>query len=88
MLPTTILVDDSPRCVVRPTDTKDLNRFIRNGKSFLLAQKPEGKITHRTATEIEQSKWRDAFTLHKVWGGDDEGFFGVPLQSNADLAPQ
>ena len=37
MLPTTILIDEAPRCVVRPTDTKDLNRFIRNGKGFLLA---------------------------------------------------
>ena len=27
MLPTTILVDDTPRCVVRPNDTKALNRF-------------------------------------------------------------
>lgn len=80
MLPTTILIDDQPRCVVRPTDTKDLNRFIRNGKSFLLAEKPVGKITHRAATELEQSRWRDAFALHKAWGGDDEGFFGVPLQ--------
>jgi len=33
MLPTTILIDETPRCVVRPTDMKDLTRFIRNGKS-------------------------------------------------------
>jgi hypothetical protein len=38
MLPTTILIDDAPRCVVRPTDAKDLNRFIRIGRSFLLAE--------------------------------------------------
>jgi hypothetical protein len=38
MLPTTILVDEAPRCVVRPNDVKDLNRFIRNGKTFLLAE--------------------------------------------------
>jgi hypothetical protein len=80
MLPTTILIDESPRCVVRPTDTKDLNRFIRNGKAFLLAEKPVGKITHRIANEDESLKWREALALHKAWGGDDESFFGIPLQ--------
>jgi hypothetical protein len=79
MLPTTILIDEAPRCVVRPTDTKALNRFIRNGKSFLLAEKPEGKITHRNASEDEQAKWQNAFALHKAWGGDEEAFFGIPL---------
>ena len=33
-------------CVVRPNDVKDLNRFIRNGKTFLLAENSAGKITH------------------------------------------
>jgi hypothetical protein len=79
MLPTTILIDERPRCVVRPTDTKDLNRFLRNGKAFLLAEKPGGKITHRPASESEQCRWREGLALHKAWGGDDEGFFGVPL---------
>lgn len=79
MLPTTILIDEKPRCVVRPTDTKALNRFIKNGKSFLLAEKPEGKISHRSADEAEMEKWHCAFALHKAWGGDDEAFFGVPL---------
>ncbi len=79
MLPTTILIDEAPRCVVRPTDTKDLNRFIRNGKSYLLAEKPEGKITHRNADEGESEKWRSALALHKAWGGSDEDFFGTPL---------
>jgi hypothetical protein len=79
MLPTTILIDDRPRCVVRPTDNKDLNRFLRNGKSFLLAQTPEGKVTHRPASETEVSYWRQALALHKAWGGEEEGFFGVPL---------
>ncbi len=79
MLPTTILIDEEPRCVVRPTDTKDLNRFIRNGKGYLLADKPEGRITHRSANEIESTKWRSALSLHKAWGGDDENFFGIPL---------
>lgn len=79
MLPTTILVNEAPRCVVRPTDTKALNRFIRNGKTFLLAENPEGKITHRSASEDELAKWHNAFALHKAWGGDEEAFFGIPL---------
>jgi len=82
MLPTTILIDERPRCVVRPTDTKDLNRFLRNGKTFLLGEKAMGKITHRTATEAEQFRWREAFALHRAWGGDEEAFFGVPLQES------
>lgn len=79
MLPTTILVDDVPRCVVRPTDTKDLNRFIRNGKTFLLGETPDGRITHRIANESELGRWQDGFALHKAWGGSDEEFFGLPL---------
>lgn len=84
MLPTTILIDETPRCVVRPNDTKDLNRFIRNGKTFLLADRPEGKITHRNASETETTKWQNALALHRAWGGDEENFFGVPLyESNS-----
>jgi hypothetical protein len=79
MLPTTILIDEAPRCVVRPTDTKDLNRFIRNGKTYLLAENPNGKITHRDADERESIKWRNALALHKAWGGTDDDFFGTPL---------
>jgi hypothetical protein len=79
VLPTTILIDDVPRCVVRPTDTKDLHRFIRNGKSFLLADNLDGRITHRNADEREAKQWRDALALHQAWGGTDEDFFGTPL---------
>ncbi len=79
MMPTTILTDEAPRCVVRPTDSKALNRFIRNGKSYLLAEKPEAKISHRAANEAEVVKWRNALALHQAWGGDDENFFGIPL---------
>lgn len=79
MLPTTILVDDAPRCVVRPTDTKDLHRFIRNGKAYLLTQAPDGTVTHRHADDAEIRKWRDAFALHTAWGGAEEDFFGTPL---------
>lgn len=80
MMPTTILIDDAPRCVVRPTDGKDLNRFIRNGKSFLLAGRPDGKITHRAASETETGKWQTGLALHKAWGGAEEEFFGLPLE--------
>ncbi|WP_454915280.1 hypothetical protein [Xanthobacter sediminis] len=79
MLPTTILIDEAPRCVVRPNDTKALNRFIKNARSYLLAGKPEGQISHRGASEAEAAKWQEAFALHKAWGGEDEDFFGVPL---------
>jgi hypothetical protein len=79
MLPTTILVDEAPRCVVRPNDVKDLNRFIRNGKIFLLAENSAGKITHRNADETEMAKWKNGLALHKAWGGADEDFFGIPL---------
>ena len=79
MLPTTILIDETPRCVVRPTDMKDLNRFMRNGKQYLLADKPDGKIAHRNANEAEVAKWYNALALHKAWGGADEEYFGTPL---------
>ncbi|MFG1400105.1 hypothetical protein [Roseixanthobacter pseudopolyaromaticivorans] len=79
MMPTTILIDEAPRCVVRPVDTKDLQRFLRNGKVYLLAERPDGKITHRSADEAELARWRNALALHKAWGGADEEFFGVPL---------
>jgi hypothetical protein len=79
MVPTTILVDDEPRCVVRPTDMKDLQRFLRNGKSYLLVGKPDGRISHRVAGDGEAEKWRNALALHQAWGGADEDFFGTPL---------
>ena len=79
MLPTTILVDEKPRCVVRPNDTKALNRFLRNARTYLLAERPEGTLTHRNASEEEVSRWREALALHEAWGGSDEDFFGVPL---------
>jgi len=79
VLPTTILIDQVPRCVVRPTDTKDLSRFIRNGKAYLIANNPDGSISHRNADDAEAAKWRDAQALHLAWGGTDEEFFGTPL---------
>lgn len=79
MVPTTILVDGEPRCVVRPIDLKDLNRFLRNGRAYLLRDNPEGKIGHRVANEAEVAKWRNALALHEAWGGADDGFFGTPL---------
>lgn len=79
MLATTILVDDIPVCVVRPTDRKDLERFIRNGRKFLLADRHDARISYRESDVTEAEKWRRAYTLHKTWSGSDEGFFGVPL---------
>ncbi len=79
MLPTTIVINDAPRCVVRPTDTKDLVRFIRNGKAYLLADNPDGRITHRNADDSEAARWRDALALHRAWGGSEDEFFGTPL---------
>ncbi|MGY3450899.1 hypothetical protein [Bradyrhizobium sp. USDA 4353] len=79
MQPTTILINERPRCVVRPNDTKDLNRFIRNGRTYLLAETADGKITHRNASETELAQWQNALALHRAWGGDEENFFGVPL---------
>lgn len=79
MKPTTILIDETPRCVVRPVDAKALNRFTRNGRPFLLAGRPEGKLSHRDADEAEAARWREALALHLAWGGDEETFFGIPL---------
>jgi hypothetical protein len=79
VLPTTILVDDRPRCVVRATDTKDLNRFLRNAKGYLLAEKPDGKVTIRAADPSELGKWQAGLALHRAWGGAEEDFFGLPL---------
>lgn len=79
MLPTTILVDETPRCVVRPNDTKALNRFLRNARPYLLGGQADGAITHRQASEDELARWRSALALHQAWGGADEDFFGVPL---------
>lgn len=79
MLPTTIVIDYKPRCVVRPNDMKDLQRFLRNGKAYLLAESPTGTISFRSANEEEADKWRDALSLHRAWSGGEEDFFGVPL---------
>jgi hypothetical protein len=79
MLPTTILVDELPKCVVRPVDMKDLQRFLGNGKTYLLRERSGARITHRMADNAEAAKWQEAFALHLAWGGDENGFFGVPL---------
>lgn len=79
MTPTTILIDEVPRCVVRPTDQKALNRFLRNGKTYLLAGRADAAVTYREADPAELARWRDALALHKACGGEDEEFSGVPL---------
>jgi len=79
MLPTTLLIDGVPRCVVRPIDAKALQRFIRNGRNYLLAENPDGSISHRNADDAETTKWRNALALHTAWGGAEEDYFGIPL---------
>lgn len=79
MLPQVVLVDGEPKCVIRPTDKKALDRFVRNGKKWLLAGASDGECTCRPADEAETAKWKDAYALHMAWGGDEEGFFGIPL---------
>lgn len=79
MVPMTVLVDEKPRCVVRPNDMKGLQRFLRNGKSWLLAASPDAALSYREADEAEKAIWTDARDLHRAWGGDEDDFFGVPL---------
>lgn len=79
MLPTIIMVDGVPRCVIRPNDKKDLDRFIRNAKKYLLAGNDEGKVTHRPADDAESARWREGYDLHKAWGGDDGSYIGLPI---------
>ncbi len=79
MPPTTILIDDAPCFVVRPTDQKALARFLRNRRAFLLAEAPEARLGHRPADEAEVARWRAGLALHLAWGGEEENFFGLPL---------
>jgi hypothetical protein len=79
LVPMTILVDEKPRCVVRPNDMKGLQRFLRNGKSWLLAESPDASLGYREADEAEKAVWANALDLHRAWGGDEEDYFGVPL---------
>ena len=79
MQPTVIMVDEVPKAVVRPTDKKDLDRFIRNSKKYFLADNEEGKVTHRPADDAEVARWKSALGLHLAWGGPEENFFGIPL---------
>lgn len=79
MLPTTILIDEVPRCVVRPVDTKDLQRFLRNAKAYLLAEAPTGVVSHRMADAREAARWQAGLALHTAWGGAEEDYFGLPL---------
>jgi hypothetical protein len=76
---TTILVDDKPKAVVKPVDTKDLRRFLKNGNVYLTAGNADATITHREADDSESNRWLLAFRLHRAWGGDEDGFFGTPL---------
>ncbi len=79
MVPITVLVDEKPKCVIRPNDLKHLQRFLRTGKPWLLAGAPEGKLAHREADEAERAVFENARGLHCIAGGEDEDFFGAPL---------
>ena len=79
MLPQVVLVDGVPRCVIRPTDQKALDRFVRNSRKWLQAGNSDAKCTYRAADDAETAYWKDAFELHKAAGADDESFFGIPF---------
>jgi len=79
MLPQVVMVDGVPNCVIRPTDKKDLDRFVRNAKKWLQAGNEDAKCTYRNADDAETAMWKHAFGLHKAWGGADETFFGIPI---------
>ncbi len=76
---TTIVIGGQPRYVVRPVDNKALNRFLTKARTWLLQDQPEATITHRSALDAESERWKAAFDLHCVWGGDENEFFGIPL---------
>jgi hypothetical protein len=79
LVPITVTVDGKPKCVVRANDMKHLQRFLRNAKSWLLADAPEGALAHREADAVERAIWENARGLHCIAGGEDEEFFGTPL---------
>ena len=82
---TTILVGNIPTVVVRPVDRKDLLRFLRNGNVYLIGDLPESaEVTHRDATREESLLWHSARELHRIWGGDEDQFFGIPLSPSTD----
>jgi hypothetical protein len=83
MLPQVVLVDGVPRCVIRPTDQKSLDRFVRNGKKWLQAGNADAQCAYRPADDSERAIWKDAFELHKLSGADEESFFGVPLTATS-----
>lgn len=77
---TTILVGDIPTIVVRHNDRKDLLRFLRNGHGFLMKNSTDAAtITYRDANQEEATLWHSARELHRIWGGDEDQFFGIPL---------
>lgn len=75
----TIEVDGIARYVVRPVDRKAMMRFLNRGREWLLRNNPDGAVSHRDAIADEAEKWEAAFALHTIWGGDEDGFFGIPL---------
>ena len=79
MHPTVLEIDGIARYVVRPVDTKALSRFLVKARPWLLRDGPDAAITHRPADPTESARWQTAFDLHRIWGGDEDEFFGIPL---------
>jgi hypothetical protein len=79
LVPMTVLVDEKPKCVVRPNDMKGFQRFLRNGRGWLQADRPEGAVSYREANETERAAFSNALGLHRIAGGEEEDFFGTPL---------
>ena len=75
----TIEVDGIARYAVRPVDRKAMMRFLNRARDWLLRDNPDGTVSHRDASDEEHRKWDAAHDLHRVWGGDEDGFFGIPL---------
>jgi hypothetical protein len=76
---TVIEIGGQARYVVRPVDNKALNRFLTKARTWLLKDQPDAALSHRTADQSESDRWKAAFDLHCIWGGDEDEFFGIPL---------
>lgn len=76
---TTIEIGGTARYVIRPVDNKALNRFLTRARTWLLRDDSLSTISCRPSDPAEIERWKSAFALHTVWGGDEEQFFGIPL---------
>ncbi len=87
MLPQVVLVDGVPKCVIRPTDKKDLDRFVRNGKKWLQAGNEEAKCTYRAARRCRDRHMEETPSrCIRPGAAADETFFGIPMGLPAEAA--